>query len=169
MMIFLPSWWQLLRQLERHRVLKSSQHGDYCIRYFDVLVRLDLDQCREICVLAFPKSFLQLQGRQGLLPRRSLRLLADAGHKAWLLLFHDQQSIQVWQQGYLDPLEEDVTQNKIEIIQRHTKEVYRTFLIPHLNCHVLCQAMCLLCLAIYGFELAVIFSELQSESGCRPC
>ena len=131
------SRWQLLRQLRRHHVLKSPQHGGYYIWYFNVLVRLDLDQCRDICVLAFPKSFLLLQGIQGL-PPRSLTWLVYASHKAWLLLVHDQQSIQVWQQGYLGPLEEVVTQNKIKIIQRNTKEVYHTFPIPHLNRHVLC-------------------------------
>ena len=74
-----------------------------------------------IGVLALSKSLLEMQGkqcRQCLLPRRSLRWFVDACHIVWLLLVHDQQSIQVIQQRNLGPLEEIVTPNKIEIILR---------------------------------------------------
>ena len=119
-------------------------------------------------VLALSKSLLELQGRQCLLSQGSLRLLVDARHKAWLLLVHDQQSIQVWEQGNLSPLEEIVTQNKIKIIQRNTKEVYCTFLVTHLNSHVLCQTMRLLFLVVHNFKLAIILCELQVESSYLP-
>ena len=60
LMIRLPSRWQLLKQLGRHNISKSPQYGGNSVWHFDLLVRLDLDHYRDICVLTFPKAFLKL-------------------------------------------------------------------------------------------------------------
>ena len=66
----------------------------------------------------------------------------------------------MWQQCHFCSLEELVAQYEVKIIQWYTKEVDGAIPIPQLDCYILGQVVGLLCFAIHGLQLAIIFAEL---------